>query len=183
MLYPTFLEARKQFILSQAFSLAVKETLDAYAEGFSIKWPNDIYWQEKKIGGILIENDLQGKRIGRCIIGLGLNINQECFTSPAPNPVSLKQITGKEYKRESILCSIMQKMKEYYGAINPPCEGGIVARYKESLFRREGLHLYRDAEGEFTASLIDVEPDGHLVLENTHGQTRKYVFKEVQYVL
>ncbi len=183
VLYPTSLEARKQFILSQAISLAVKETLDAYADGFSVKWPNDIYWQEKKIGGILIENDLAGKYISRCIIGIGLNVNQECFVSSAPNPVSLKQITGLEYDRQDILCRIMEKMKAYYEAIRRKENESIIHRYKQSLFRREGLHPYRDAEGEFTARIIDVEADGHLVLEDADGHIRKYVFKEVQYVI
>ncbi len=184
VLYPTFLEARRQFILSQAIALAVKETLDAYAEGFSVKWPNDIYWQEKKIGGILIENELQGKYISRCIIGIGLNINQERFVSSAPNPVSLKQITGKEFDREEILRGVMEKMKASYETIsNPPLQGGISERYKQGLFRREDLYPYRDAEGEFIAHIIDVEADGHLVLEDTDGRIRKYVFKEVQYVI
>ncbi len=205
VLYPTFLEARKQFILSQAISLAVKETLDAYADGFSVKWPNDIYWQEKKIGGILIENDLAGKYISRCIIGVGLNVNQECFVSSAPNPVSLKQITGEEYERQEILCRMMEKMKVFYQTIHNVIlnevknldtstnhqqilrfaqnDNNIVSQYKRALFRREGFHPYRDAEGEFTARIIDVEADGHLVLEDADGHIRKYVFKEVQYVI
>ncbi len=183
MLYPTFLEARKQFILSQAISLAVKETLDAYADGFSVKWPNDIYWQEKKIGGILIENDLAGKYISRCIIGIGLNVNQECFVSSAPNPVSLKQITGEEYERQEILCRMMEKMKASYQTIQTGNANGIVNQYKAALFRREGFHPYRDAKGEFTARIIDVEADGHLVLEDADEHIRKYVFKEVQYVI
>ncbi len=207
VLYPTFLEARRQFILSQAISLAVKETLDAFAEGFSIKWPNDIYWQEKKIGGILIENELQGMNISRCIMGIGLNINQDVFVSSAPNPVSLKQITGKEHEREAILDSIMERMRNYYHSViqseaknlntsasctqilrrsaplNDKFEDIIPYRYKQSLFRKEGMHPYRDAEGGFMARILNVEADGHLVLEDADGRIRKYVFKEVQYVL
>ena len=90
VLYPTFLEAGRQFILSQVISLSIKEALDGLVEGVSIKWPNDIYWQEKKLCGILIENDLQGRYIGRSVAGVGLNVNQERFLSDAPNPVSLK---------------------------------------------------------------------------------------------
>ena len=72
-----------------------KEELDTYGSGFSIKWPNDIYWNDKKICGILIENDLQGSYLSQSIAGIGININQEAFHSSAPNPVSLKQITEK----------------------------------------------------------------------------------------
>ena len=86
VLYPTFLEARCQFILSQIISLSIKEELDRWSDEITIKWPNDIYWRDKKICGILIENDLSGHFIGRCISGVGININQKEFHSDAPNP-------------------------------------------------------------------------------------------------
>ena len=85
VLYPTFIEARRQFILSQIVSLSIKEELDEWTKGISIKWPNDIYWNEKKICGILIENDLSGHHIGRSISGIGVNINQGNLSSDAPN--------------------------------------------------------------------------------------------------
>ncbi|KAA6312566.1 Bifunctional ligase/repressor BirA, partial [termite gut metagenome] len=87
-LYPSFLEVRNQFLLSQIMSLSMKEGLGEFASGFSLKWPNDIYWEEKKIGGMLIENDLVGNRIRRSIVGIGININQEKFHPSLPNPVS-----------------------------------------------------------------------------------------------
>ena len=96
VLYPSALKAREQFTLSMLIALSVYDTLSTYAEGFSIKWPNDIYWKDKKICGILIENELEGTYLLRCIAGIGVNINQEHFVSPAPNPVSLKQILGRE---------------------------------------------------------------------------------------
>ena len=71
VLYPTALEANKQFCLSMLAALACHEALDNYIDGFSIKWPNDIYWKDKKIGGILIENELEGKYIVQTIIGIG----------------------------------------------------------------------------------------------------------------
>jgi biotin-(acetyl-CoA carboxylase) ligase len=87
VLYPSFLEARRQFILSQIVSLAIKEELSRWSDEITIKWPNDIYWKDKKICGILIENDLSGHHIRRSIAGIGININQEVFNSDAPNPV------------------------------------------------------------------------------------------------
>ena len=113
VLYPTFLEARHQFILSQIVSLAIKEELSRWSDEISIKWPNDIYWKEKKICGILIENDLSGIYIGRCIVGIGININQEKFVSDAPNPVSLKQITGKKHDRTTVFNHIMKRIAIY----------------------------------------------------------------------
>jgi len=87
ILYPSFLEVKQQFLLSQLISLSIKEELDKWTKDISIKWPNDIYWKNRKICGILIENDIEGHTFSRCIAGIGLNINQEKFESNAPNPV------------------------------------------------------------------------------------------------
>lgn len=185
VLYPTFMKVRKQFVLSQLISLAIKETLDEYTNDISIKWPNDIYWKEKKICGILIENELCGSSISRCICGIGLNINQEQFVSNAPNPVSLKQVTGKEENRDEILESIMQRINKDYTLLysSQEHEKDIAKRYTLSLFRREGFHAYEDANGRFQARLLRVEADGRFVLEDEAGNERSYLFKEVQYLL
>lgn len=183
--YPTFVPIRQQFVLSQLISLGIKETLDEYCSDISIKWPNDIYWKEKKICGILIENDLQGNSIGRCISGIGLNINQEVFLSDAPNPISLKQITGEHYQRETILEKVMQRIEQSYQKLKEDSAyaSELATRYAASLFRREGLHCYQDKDGLFNARLVRVEADGRFVLMDEANQKRSYLFKEVQYVL
>lgn len=187
VLYPSFLKARRQFILSQIVSLAIKEELSQYTEDITIKWPNDIYWKEKKICGILIENDLAGQCIRRCISGIGININQETFHSDAPNPVSLKQITGKEHDRYEILAHILKRIETYYKKIQSENAETFIAeinaRYARSLFRRRGFHPYQDTNGRFLARLLRVEPDGRFVLEDENGKEREYLFKEVQYML
>lgn len=187
VLYPSFLEARRQFTLSQIVSLAIKEELSRWSDEITIKWPNDIYWKERKICGILIENDLSGSRIRRCIAGIGININQEVFHSDAPNPVSLKQITGKEHDRHEILAHILRRVQIYYNSLQMEdfavYSAEISARYARSLFRRRGLHPYEDANGKFLARLLRVEQDGRFVLEDESGKEREYLFKEVQYTL
>lgn len=183
VLYPSFLEARNQFLLSQIVSLSVKEILSLYAEPISIKWPNDIYWKEKKICGMLIENNLTGTHLTQSIAGVGINLNQEVFHSSGPNPVSLKQITGKEYNPLEILAGVMQRTKEYYLSLQQGETIAIARRYHEALFRNKGLHPFRDAKEEFMAQIAGVEPDGHLILQDDGDKIRRYVFKEVQYVL
>lgn len=183
ILYPSFLEARRQFILSQIISLSVKEALEQWTDGISIKWPNDIYWKDKKICGMLIENDVTGMYIGRSISGIGVNINQEVFFSDAPNPVSLKQITGQEFNVGSILNAIMQRTKNYYSLLKQGDTAPIIQRYQNALFRKSGMHPYCDAEGKFKAQIVEVEADGHFVLQDETGKIRRYVFKEVQYLL
>lgn len=187
VLYPTFLEARRQFLLSQLIALSVKEELEQWTEDIRIKWPNDIYWQEKKICGLLIENELSSEGLTRSIVGIGVNINQEEFRSDAPNPVSLKQITGKEHDRYDILAGILSRIQHYYkhlqGTDPLSTAADLADRYASSLFRREGWHPYKDAQGRFNARLLRVEADGRLVLQDEKDQKRTYLFKEVQYIL
>lgn len=183
VVFPEFLEARRQFLLSQIVSLAIKEELDNYVADISIKWPNDIYWREKKICGMLIENDLMGRYISQSIAGIGININQEAFYSPAPNPVSLRQITGKEYDIFEILGNVMVRVQSYYKLLREDDTAIIATRYEKSLFRKEGMHQYRDANGEFLARILSVEPEGRLILEDEMQRKRGYMFKEVEYLL
>lgn len=189
VLYPTFLAPQQQFLLSQLTALAVKEELEQRTEDICIKWPNDLYWQEKKICGMLIENELSAGGIGRSIAGIGVNINQEVFRSDAPNPVSLKQITGQEHERGEILSGIVKRIRTYYEGLQRSETDArmeakkIATRYNQSLFRRKGWHRYKDVQGDFEARLLRVEDDGRFVLQDREGRERAYLFKEVAYVL
>lgn len=183
LLKPEFVAARSQFLISQITCLSIKETLDNFASGFSIKWPNDIYWKEQKICGILIENDLAGSMLSQSILGIGLNINQERFISNAPNPVSLKNITGENHDCNAVLQDILQRLYSYYDLLRKGETKVISDRYHESLFRKEGFHNYSDKNGRFSARIVKVESDGTLLLFTETGELRSYLFKEVQCVL
>jgi BirA family biotin operon repressor/biotin-[acetyl-CoA-carboxylase] ligase len=182
VMYPAFLKPKKQFLLSQVVALAIKEELDTFSNGFSIKWPNDIYWREKKICGILIENDLLGDAIKKSIAGVGLNINQEQFHSLAPNPVSLRKVTGEPQCIDRILGHIIGRIIDNYTLLKEGKAELLINRYHNALFRKEGMHLYRDNSGSFTARMVCVKPEGTLILEDEKGNERGYAFKEVQYV-
>lgn len=183
VLYPDFLEARHQFLISQIISLSIKEELDTCTPDISIKWPNDIYWKDKKICGILIENNLMGQTISQSIAGIGININQEVFHSLAPNPVSLQQITGKQYRMLDILGNMMHRVRTYYDLLRKDETVFITNRYQNALFRKEGFHRYKDSDGDFSARIIGIEPDGKLILEDETLMKRGYMFKEVEYIL
>lgn len=179
VLYPSQIAIEEQFIVSQLVSVAIKQTLDKYADGFSIKWPNDIYWNEKKIAGILIENSLQAGKIKWMIIGVGLNVNQEIFESNAPNPVSLKQITGKRQARKVILNEMCKKIELLYTRLD---YSTIRTAYTESLYRKNGFYPFR-ADGEtFEARISQIHPGGQMELETQSGEIRGFYFKEVEYV-
>ena len=183
VVYPDFLEAHRQFLLSQITALSLQEVLSLYAEGISIKWPNDIYWHDKKLCGTLIENDLTGIYISRSISGTGVNLNQKEFKSDAPNPISLIQITGQHYEPKDILKQLIERIAFYYGLLKAGDSFTITSRYKDRLYRKEGLYRYADDNGEFKARIVDIEPIGKLVLEDETGHIRKYMFKEVSFIL
>lgn len=183
VLYPDCLPANQQFFISEIASLSVKETLDAYVGDVSVKWPNDIYWKDRKICGMLIENDLAGFYLYSSIIGIGINVNQADFRSKAPNPVSLRQITGKEYDKEEILGHFLSLFYDYYLALLQEQYGLIRERYRSALYRSAGYHPYRDEQGAFEARIHHIEPTGHLVLQLRDGSLRRYAFKEVSYLL
>lgn len=179
---PSFLAIKEQFLISQIISLSIKEELDQYEKNFSIKWPNDIYWKEYKIGGILIENNLTDDSISESIIGVGININQPVFNSLAPNPVSLIQITGTPHNRRTILRNILQRFGLYYEALKSKNTENIIQSYHAALFRKEDYHPYEDKDGRFFAKIIRTEPQGFLVLLDSGGKERSYAFKAISFL-
>lgn len=182
ILYPDFLPANRQFLISQIAALSVKETLDVYVDGITVKWPNDIYWHDQKICGMLIENDLTGHSLYCSVIGIGININQREFLSDALNPVSLVQITGREYDREEILNSFLKRLYDRYLGLLQEKEEEIRSAYMAALYRGDGFHPYRDEQGVFRACIQGIEPTGHLILKTDNGEVRRYAFKEVSVV-
>ena len=182
LLRPEGVAPQEQFILSQAVSLAVVDVLSRYANDFSVKWPNDIYYRDSKIAGILIEHNLSGMSISRTIVGIGLNINQEQFVSDAPNPISLRQITGEEYDLDAMLAEVLEATTIRYAQCVAD-RRALQRDYAAVLYRKEGYYPYRDAHGEFMAAIREVQPDGYLVLCDTEGQVRQYAFKEVAFII
>lgn len=181
LIHPDEVRAQDQYIIS----MAVAETMHRYLSGMldaavHIKWPNDIYVGDSKIGGILIENHLSGEHIKDCIIGIGLNVNQTVFVSDAPNPISLRMIDDREWNREEVLQGLIAELVWQFKHFRIDV---IRKKYRRHLYRREGIYPYCDVDGEFEAELLEVENDGHLVLLDTEGRQRRYAFKEVAYLV
>ena len=180
-------KARDQFYLSEAAALAVVEALtEAAGNGFTVKWPNDVYWQDKKVCGMLIENSLDGSDIAHSIIGIGINVNQERFVSDAPNPVSLINITGREHDLDALLrqvCTRIEGLVANLGDENARVD--LHNRYMAALYRNDGQqHPYEDASGQrFMASVAGIAPDGTLTLRHSDGTLHNYLFKEVRHII
>jgi BirA family biotin operon repressor/biotin-[acetyl-CoA-carboxylase] ligase len=164
------------YFLNIAVGVAI---LRVIGEDFTIKWPNDIYWQDKKVAGILIENAIIGNEIRYSIAGVGLNVNQTEFKSDAPNPISLKQICGQEYDIERLMSQLFEAVQK---VLNEP-EQDVWSYYKSHLYRREGYWPYEDKNGRFEAAIQDVLPTGEIVLRDQQGQQRIYHFKQIRYVV
>lgn len=178
-----FIPIAQQFLLSQALSLSIRQTIEDYLtsdkEQMLIKWPNDIYFKNRKICGFLVTCDLKNTTIGRCIAGIGLNINQEIFTSDAPNPVSLRQIIHHDTPVEQIQKKLISYFLDYYKQLQEGKFKEIESIYYHYLYHRKGLHAYKDNNGRFNAEITGVSPQGILSLRDEDGQIRHYAFKEV----
>ena len=179
LIHPTWIPVNQQYLLSMAEAIALCDTLREVTDDITIKWPNDIYWKDKKISGTRIDVNLSGGILADMVIGTGINVNQTEFLSDAPNPVSLKQITGREHDREALLKDILERFQPLQQMLKDGGTEEIVRLYHERLYRKEGMHGYKDANGTFMAAIDYVEPSGilHLTLED--GTKREYMFKEV----
>ena len=179
LIHPQDIAAKYQFRITEVVSVALCETLQSYIYNnkVEIKWPNDIYVGDKKICGILIENRLQGQEIRDSIIGIGLNVNQTEFRSDAPNPVSLCQVIGQKVDRDRLLQCFIGNF------LVVSSRETVSFQYRNCLFLRGKLAEYADVSGRFIATIVDVEPEGRLVLQDEKGLKRTYAFKEVTFVL
>lgn len=180
---PSWLPASDYFLLSMTGALALKATLNEYTEDITLKWPNDIYWKDKKISGTLIQTSISGRFVQDCIYGVGLNINQDIFVSDAPNPVSLKQILGHEVDCEEVLQKFIKHFECYINMLQDDGADSIAPLYHEALYRRDGFHLYEDEDGEFEAKIKEVKHNGHIVLTDTDGVNWEYELKELKFII
>ena len=188
LLKPKTIVASHQFELSQLVSLSVVAVLREQlgSDEVRVKWPNDIYYRDSKICGILIENSLQGVYIDQSVVGIGINVNQAEFVSGAPNPVSMRNISGRSYELDSLLeaftCRILDDFDAYEQNPNPTT---LAAKYRTMMWRNEGFWPYHDnLRGvDMKARVAAVAPTGHLTLSTEDGCFHTYAFKEVAFVL
>ncbi|MET0391814.1 MAG: biotin--[acetyl-CoA-carboxylase] ligase [Chitinophagaceae bacterium] len=194
-----------QFQLSACIAVSACEFFTAYAGDAScIKWPNDLYWQDRKAGGILIENILGGaKRTDDsirmkderpssvihhpssswqwAIAGIGINLNQPSFAQELKNPVSLRQITGRESDPVSMakeLCTVIDK--NFYQLISEGFDP-LYARYQAHLYKREQPVRFKKGARVFEATVKGVLPDGRLLVQ--HATEEEFASGEVEWLI
>jgi BirA family biotin operon repressor/biotin-[acetyl-CoA-carboxylase] ligase len=174
-------ELNNQFQLSVAVALACFDFFSAYAgDETRIKWPNDIYWRDRKAGGILIENMVKSGRWDKAIIGMGININQTAFDSGVGKPVSLKQITGKTFDPINLAKELCQHLEHRFRLLeNQPFEE-LLSSYNEQLYKKGELVPFKRNNILFQAKVTGVSKDGHLLI--LHGVEERIPFGEITWL-
>jgi BirA family biotin operon repressor/biotin-[acetyl-CoA-carboxylase] ligase len=175
---PRFLPVQNQFYLNIFTSISIINVLSKYSTGFKIKWPNDIYWYNHKIGGILIENKLKLPQLETSIVGIGVNINQNEFSGL--NATSLFRITNKETNLESILSQILSSLEVNYLRLKKGELKNLLFEYYESLYWRGELHTFKSDE-YFIGEIIGIDESGKLVV-NTNNELKYFDLKEIQFI-
>jgi BirA family transcriptional regulator, biotin operon repressor / biotin---[acetyl-CoA-carboxylase] ligase len=182
VLFPEFLPVTQQFQISKLVSLGICEFLSSETENISIKWPNDIYIGNKKICGVLIENAVKGQNLLSVVAGIGLNLNQEIFYSDAPNPVSLKQVTGKEYDIIEVACKIKSQIMDWYVKLRNGNSEEIDKAYLSRLYRLNNWANYKTNELVFEGKITGTGEFGKLFIKRRNGEISSFLFKEVEFV-
>jgi BirA family biotin operon repressor/biotin-[acetyl-CoA-carboxylase] ligase len=183
LLRPEEISAEEQFLLSMTISLGIIDFTDRFVPSATIKWPNDIYVNNDKIAGILIENSVMDNNIDYSVAGIGFNINQEKFISDAPNPVSLRMITGRLYDTGDCLGRAVADLDNRYKQLVAGEFSQVVDDYTSRLFRYNEWSEYSDNYGSFTGRIVSVSPGGLLHVEKKSGKLKRYAFKEIDFIL
>lgn len=183
LLFPTFLRTTEQFFLSEVVSLGVTDMLKAVSgENFSIKWPNDILFEEQKICGILIENSIRKNSLQNSIAGVGVNINQMEFSNEL-NATSLKKICGRDFENERLFKTLCGFIEKRYLQLRGQDSTLIEEEYHQRLFGLNELRSFKKDNKTFEAVIRGVKPNGELKLELENGEKRSFRFKEVEFLM
>jgi BirA family biotin operon repressor/biotin-[acetyl-CoA-carboxylase] ligase len=178
---PLMPEASRPFLFSMATALAVYDLLaDLIKDNLSIKWPNDLYWNDRKAAGILIENQWQGGEWKFAVIGIGINVNQSDFGSLDNKAVSILQITGKENDPLTLakrLCEYLERRLEQLKE-NP---GAVISTYNSLLYRIDQIARFRKGSRVFDARVIKVDAGGELLVE--HGVEESFSVGDVEWII
>lgn len=186
VLKPGFLHPSRQFAITMVLSLAVYETVVFFTgehSPVSIKWPNDVYYKDQKIAGILVENTILGETIRECFAGIGLNVNQLHFLSDAPNPVSLAQICQKEISTDHCLEVLNQNILSGYELLQKNQTQLLEQSYHQKLYRLNTWSTYESQGKIFRGKIETTDTYGRLVIRREDQSLHMFDFKEVRFVL
>ena len=180
VLEPQKLQIVNNFYLSAAVATTCFEFFNSYAgEETKIKWPNDLFWRDRKAGGILIENKYQGKIWKWAVVGIGINVNQTKFTDFLNKPVSLKQITGKTFKTVDLAKELYDLLMKNLALLKS--EEKVLAEYNEHLYKVNKTVTLKKGNYQFETVIKEVSPEGLLI--TVDAIEHQFDFGEVEWIL
>ena len=185
LLKPVFLRADQQFILNKSISLGVYDFIKAIItnQKVRIKWPNDIYVEDKKIAGILISNTIEGNELKYTIVGIGVNINQLNFPEFLRNPVSLAKVLRKEFDLDQVLNELLFWIENRYEQLVNNEWSLINDHYLEALYRLNEQHSYFYNNEIVNACITGISDYGHLQLLTNKNEILECDFKEIEFII
>ena len=182
LLDTTVLPVSQPFLLSAAIAVAVHDFVDRYTCGnTSIKWPNDIYWRDRKAAGILIENSIRGHKWQWAVVGIGININQVKFDPLLANPVSLKQVTGKDYQVVELAKELCACIQQRYQQLIEQGTDEILNQYNTLLYKRDTYVQLKKQGQSFYCTIKNADAYGRLWVQD--AMQPFFEFGEVEWVL
>jgi BirA family biotin operon repressor/biotin-[acetyl-CoA-carboxylase] ligase len=176
LLCPTFLKIKHQTYLNMALCLAMYDTINKYVLEVNIKWPNDIYINQRKAAGLLIENTLQGYNIKNCIAGIGINVNQTAFNSPTAT--SLKMETQENIIIDEVLVELLNNINKWYGKLVLKQWEVVKKEYHKNLLGLNKTLQFKNQTNTFTGVIKGVDEHGRLMVEHD-GAINYYLVKEI----
>jgi BirA family biotin operon repressor/biotin-[acetyl-CoA-carboxylase] ligase len=179
--HPSFLSIQDQFYLNIISALAVRNTIAHYTnEKVMVKWPNDIYLNNKKICGILIQNTIKKDKIGHSIIGIGLNVNQKNFAEPKATSLYLAE--HKEFDHNAVLNTLLENLEGLYLQLRQNGLATLYQAYLSHLYRYNSPHMYQAGEDVFEGTITGLDSYGRLLILLPEGTTKAFAFKEVAFL-
>ena len=187
VLKPDFLQPIQQFQLSACVAVATHKFLDKYdGSSLKIKWPNDIYWRDRKLGGVLIENVVrsrqpEGASLDWAVVGIGININQESFTPDLKNPVSLKQVTGKSFDQIDLAKKLCASIDHFYKKLMNKEADAILEMYNRLLYKKNEMVRLKKGNRIFSGTIKEVTQTGQLVVQ--HSVEEQFDFGKIEWLI
>ncbi|GHB56420.1 biotin--[acetyl-CoA-carboxylase] ligase [Persicitalea jodogahamensis] len=182
VLMPTFLSLSEHFLLSQSIALGIRNYLADFVSNIWIKWPNDLYINDLKVGGVLIENALQGTRIAHSVVGIGLNINQADFSSvPSGRVTSLRLETGMTFHLAEQLPRLLLELEKVYLRLRAGRSESVRIEYRQHLLGLGQKRVYSIGGQLVEGTIMGVSLTGKLRLELANGEICEFDIKEIKW--
>ena len=180
MLKPRVFAAERAWLISQSVSIGICDFLHIKGLEAKIKWPNDIYVEDRKICGILIENSISGTLLSSSIVGIGLHVNQLSFSADIPNPIAMAMVTGQRYDIKSEIVTLLESVFGRYDTISVKTGTDYLKRMY--LLGEKRTYLDRLTGERFEGTILGVTENGLLRIGTAGGDEKHFGFKEIGYL-